>query len=125
MNHRWKGFWIRAHEHSADPEYKLPPAPLFRGTFHCSKVPRKTRVLLCGLGWHELYVNERKFDNRVLSPCVMQYTRHVPFIEYDITRFVQEGANCLDILLGNGWFVPITEDVWSFHSAPWCHWEGT
>lgn len=125
MSHRWKGFWIRALEHSADPKYDLPPAPLFRGAFHCSKAPRQTRVLLCGLGWHELYVNGCKFDDRVLAPAVMQYTVHVPFVEYDISGLVHEGDNHIDVLLGNGWYAPVAEDTWSFHLAPWSHWERT
>lgn len=117
--HSWKGHWIRA-ELPSDPEYGMPPAPLFRGVFFCRKAPQNVRIFLSGLGWHELFLNGTKADDRVLAPAVMQFDRHVPYIEYDVSPLAHPGKNIVEVILGNGWYYPFTEDVWHFQHAPWC-----
>ncbi len=122
----WQGIWIRA-EIPSDPEYGMPSAPLFRGIFSLERIPQNMRVYLSGIGWHELYVNGRKADDRVLAPVVMQYTKHIPYIEYDIKELVKSGENSVEVILGNGWYHPYAKDVWNFQCAPWNppSWEAT
>jgi len=122
----WQGIWIRS-EIPSDPEYGMPAAPLFRGVFSCLETPRETRIYLSGLGWHELYVNGQKADSRVFAPVVMQYTKHVPYIQYEVSKLIRNGENIIDVILGNGWYYPFANDVWHFEYAPWCPpgWEAT
>ena len=115
----WSGYWINSGRGMGTPTTATPAAPYLRTTFECKSTPGKATVFLCGLGWHELYVNGRKADDRVLAPVATQFDRHVSWIEYDITPFVRPGKNALAVLLGNGWYNCQTAEVWSFDKAPW------
>lgn len=106
----WSGYWIQANS---------DPAPYFRKTFELDFIPQRAVLHLCGLGWHELYVNGIKPDDRVLAPTVSQYDRHVQYISYDITTWLRKGKNAIAVLLGNGWYNCQTEVSWNFSHAVW------
>ena len=93
-------------------------APYLRKTFVCERKPKKATVFLCGLGWHVLYVNSRKADDRVLAPTVSQFDKHVGYIDYDVTKLLKKGKNAVTVLLGNGLF-NCSNPKWSFDKAPW------
>ncbi len=117
----WKGYWINTGKvcNPAALDDLYVPAPYLRKTFVCKKHPKKAIAYVAGLGWHELYVNGKKADDRVLSPVVTQYDRHVSYIEYDITKLLKTGKNAVAVLLGNGWYDCATHEVWCFDKAPW------
>lgn len=56
--HSWQGVWITAEE----------KGPLLRRSFQYKKSGERVYALVAGLGWHELYVNGKKADDRVLAP---------------------------------------------------------
>jgi len=114
----WQGRWINAGLTMVSPDDAPGAAPYLRKTFVCAASPRKASIFLCGLGWHELYVNGRKADDRVLAPAATQFDRHVSYIEYDVSALLGKGKNAVAVLLGNGLFncrVP----KWNFDRAPW------
>ena len=119
MERQWRGRWINAGLTMGSPSDEVLPAPYLRKTFDCAQKPEKASVFLCGLGWHELYINNQKADDRVLAPAVSQFDKHVGFIEYDVTNLLQQGKNAVAVLLGNGWYNCQTHEVWSFDKAPW------
>ena len=108
--HSWDGFWISAGE----------KGPLLRRSFDYQAVSGKVYALVAGLGWHELYVNGKKADSRVLSPVVTQYEKRVSYIRYDITNLLNPGRNALGVMLGNGWYnCRYPKNVWHFDTASW------
>ena len=47
------------------------PAPYLRKSFRLEVLPEKAELLICGLGFYELYVNGRRITKGLLSPrCV-------------------------------------------------------
>ena len=115
---KWLGRWINAGLTMGTPTDTMLPAPYLRKTFELTAVPQKASVFLCGLGWHVLYVNNQKADDRVLAPCLTQYDKHVSFIEYDVTGLLKKGRNAVTVMLGNGLF-NCHEPHWSYDKAPW------
>ena len=118
IERKWFGHWINAGRTMGTPTDEVLPAPYLRKTFDCADTPQKAVIYLCGLGWHELYVNNQKADDRVLAPTISQYDKHVGYIEYDVTNLLKKGKNAVCVLLGNGLFnsrVP----KWNFDKAPW------
>lgn len=96
------------------------PAPYLRRRFFLEQEPASPcRLQLVSAGWHELYVNGEKADDRVLSPCVSQFDVHVNGVTYDLTGRLHQGWNALTVLLGNGLFNPDTSEVWNFLHAAW------
>ncbi len=106
----WTGIWITG---------GVDPAPYLRKRVDLAALPRKAVCFLCGLGWHELYVNGTKADTRVLAPVVSQFEKHVSYVAYDVTPLLKAGTNVFAVLLGNGWYNCRTEEVWDFHRTPW------
>ena len=119
ITRNWDGRWINDGRVLCNFEKLEQPAPFFRKEFQLAGKPRRALLYLCGLGWHILYVNGGKADDRVLAPVVTQYTGHVSYIAYDVTRLLHRGMNAVAIVLGNGWFNCETDTGWSFRYAPW------
>ena len=115
---KWVGRWINAGMTMGTPTDKIVSAPYLRKTFVCAAKPKKAEVYLCGLGWHVLYVNGRKADDRVLAPAVTQFDKHVSYIRYDVSGLLKKGRNAVTVLLGNGLF-NCRVHKWSFDKAPW------
>ena len=122
MTRNWNGYWINTGKQMCAPSTEVGSAPYLRKTFDCAAAPRQAKIYLCGLGWHELYVNGRKADDRVLAPVVTQYDKRDSYIEYDVTGLLKPGKNAVAVLLGNGWYNCHTPEVWSFDKAPWRDW---
>ena len=122
MTREWNGYWINDGKTMCAPADWVGAAPYLRKTFVCDKAPEKATVFLCGLGWHELYVNGQKADDRVLAPVVTQYEKRDSYIEYDVTGLLKPGKNAVAVLLGNGWYNCHTTETWSFDKAPWRDW---
>jgi alpha-L-rhamnosidase len=65
----------------------------------------KARAYVCGLGYHEFYVNGEKIGNEVLNPSVTEYAKRVEYVTYDFTAQLEENKqNVVAFELGNGWY---------------------
>jgi len=87
----WKGFWIGG-GNQLRKEFAVP-----------GRVSR-ARAYVCGLGYHELRVNGRKAGRGVLDPGWTTFDKRALYVTYDITPLLQDGANAVGVLLGQGWF---------------------
>ena len=56
------------------------PAPYFRRVFLCPKLITNAKLFICGLGYHELYLNGGKVGAQVLAPVVSQYDKRVRYL---------------------------------------------
>lgn len=100
----WHGKWIAAK--------KGVSSPLFRRAISIEKPVRRARIYISGLGYYELYINGKKVGDRVLDPASTYYNNDQPFklgsrvlySTYDVTDYLQKGANALGVMLGNGWY---------------------
>lgn len=79
-------------------------AKIFRRNF---KLPqgkiRRARAYVCGLGYHECYVNGKKVSTGLFNPAVTDCDKEVLYNTYDITDCLEE-ENAIGIWAGNGWF---------------------
>jgi alpha-L-rhamnosidase len=99
---QWQGRWIC----SPTAQWNgVAPAPYLHSPLHYRQ-EKKVIVHLCGLGWHELWVNGKKADERLLSPTLSRYDQHVGYLDYDVTRLLLTGENDVTVLLGNGYYNP-------------------
>ncbi len=62
------------------------------------------------MGYYELYLNGKRVGNHVLDPGFSDYDRRLLYVTYDVTSLFGQGANAIGVILGNGWFHPITPD---------------
>ncbi|MDR1719704.1 MAG: glycoside hydrolase family 78 protein [Dysgonamonadaceae bacterium] len=81
--------------------------PLLRKTF-AFDASGTALLHVNSLGYHEVYLNGRKVDNRVLSPAVSQLNKRSLIVTYDVTPCLLQGENELVIWLGQGWYKKTT-----------------
>jgi alpha-L-rhamnosidase len=111
----WRGQWI-AHPEASWAETR--PAPFFRKVINLAAV-RRARVYLCGLGYHELYINGVRVGDAVLSPAFTRYDRRALYLTYDVTALLNPGENVFGVILGNGFYNQAARDAWYFEKSPW------
>jgi alpha-L-rhamnosidase len=110
----WKGHWIGAGLSPSDPQ-----ALYLRRETILLKRPVRATAYICGLGYSVLYLNGQRVGDRVLDPAFTDYDKRVMYSTYDVTALLHLGPNALGVILGNGWYNPITPDLFGFEKAPW------
>lgn len=93
--------------------YKPDPAPLMRHTFKVSKPIAKARLHFAGLGLGLANVNGSPVSDQVFDPAWTHFDKRILFRTHDVTTQLNEGENCLALMLGNGWYNPLPLRMWS------------
>lgn len=119
MSKKWGARWISTGKTMLRMVKTTDPAPCLRKEFNCPEHWDSAILYLCGLGWHELYINGKKVDSRVLTPVISRYDQHVSYIKYDVTALLRSGANAIAVILGNSLYNAFEKDHWYFDTAPW------
>ena len=97
----WGASWVEAPPRQADqPE----AAPLFRKEFAVAGPVRQARAYVCGLGYHELYLNGMKVGDGVLEPAQTDYPKRALYVAHDITGLLHPGENAVGLWVGDGWY---------------------
>lgn len=94
----WQGKWISVPVNFQGGTLRA------RKRFSLEKEVRRARVCVCGLGYHELYINGTKQGDAVLNPGVTAYDKRVLYCAYDIGSDLQKGDNVIGVELGYGWY---------------------
>ena len=93
----WKSLWIK------HPEAPAEQHIWFRKSFSLAQPAEKALFHIASMGYHELYVNGKKADDRVLAPALTRLDKRVLYVTYDITRLLENGSNTIAIWFGPGW----------------------
>lgn len=94
-------------------------APLVRKSFVIEKTVRRAELLICGLGFYELYANGEKITKGFLAPYISNPDHLLYYDRYDLAGCLNQGENVLGVILGNGFFNNPGGAVWDFHLASW------
>ena len=111
--HMLKKYFVHAGTDYSTME-KQVPAPYFRRNFEITKKVKKASILICGLGFYELYVNGVHLTKGYLAPYRSNHNHFLYMDEYDLTDYLIVGKNVVAILLGNGMQNPFGGFVWGF-----------
>ena len=101
----WRAQWIgldRAMPHDSETQWSRLSARYLRKEFTAAKTVKSARVYISGLGLYELFINGRRVGDQVLAPAPTDYRKSVLYNTYDVTAHLQQGANALGVVLGNG-----------------------
>jgi alpha-L-rhamnosidase len=79
-------------------------APLLRRAFVLDRSVVEAVLLICGLGYHEPWINGARVGDHVLDPSQTDYEQRVLYVRHDVTDMLQKGTNVLGVVLGNGWY---------------------
>ena len=93
------------------------PAPYFRRCFEIGAPVRSAKLLICGLGYYELYLNGSNITKGRLAPYRSNPDDILYYDAYELAPILLQGKNALGILLGNGIQNDFGSYVWDFDKA--------
>ncbi|MBQ6286155.1 MAG: family 78 glycoside hydrolase catalytic domain [Bacteroidales bacterium] len=99
----WKGTWI-------SPEWKEGMRmPYMRREVTLGKNIERATAFVCGVGAADLFINGEYADpTRILDPAQTNYEQYALYSAIDVTKLLKPGANCLGIMLYDGWYAQST-----------------
>ena len=107
----WQAKWIGdgSKQFAKDEDfYKEDAMPLFKKQVIIHKKIVSARLYISGLGYSEVYINNKKIGDHLLDPGFTAYKKEVLYVTYDVTNsFNNKLENTICILLGNGWYNPL------------------
>ncbi|MHA1784899.1 MAG: family 78 glycoside hydrolase catalytic domain, partial [Candidatus Helarchaeota archaeon] len=86
------------------PKLREDPCPLLRKSFSVKSSFKRAIVHVSALGHYELYLNETKVGENILSPEWTDYDVRVQYQTYDVTALLKEGKNVIGAILADGWY---------------------
>ncbi|WP_282055846.1 family 78 glycoside hydrolase catalytic domain [Maribacter luteus] len=75
----------------------------FRKNLNLSAPAKKAFLHVASCGYHELYVNGKKADNRFLAPAQTRLDKRILYVTYDISDLLVKGDNVIAFWTGPGW----------------------
>lgn len=90
------------------------PAPYLRRSFSADAA-QTARLLICGLGFYELYLNGRRLTKGALAPYISNPDELLYVDAYTVE--LNEGENVIGLLLGNGFLNNPGGHIWDFDKA--------
>ena len=111
MGRKWDGKWISAMIPSGRDMFTAPHR--FFRDFELEEVPVKARLYSTALGVYVPYLNGKRLSEDLFLPGWTNYFDRVQYQTFDVTGFLQKGANTFGILLGSGWFSGRIAGNWS------------
>ena len=77
---------------------------ILRRSFKPWKTIKKAELRICGLGFYELTINNKKVGDAEFAPLWSDYDKSIFYNLYDVTNYLQLGDNEIRVLLGNGFY---------------------
>lgn len=82
------------------------PASYLRTVFDCDKdsLNKNARLYVTAHGLYETWINGKRVGDFVLAPGSYNYDKRLAYQTYDVSDFLREGKNDIQVILGDGWY---------------------
>jgi alpha-L-rhamnosidase len=104
----WKAAIVRSQAPDGSDALGHPWIPdsvkALRQTFSVDKPVKSARLYATALGAYELFLNDDRVGNQVLSPGWTDYRERVNYQTYDVTSQLVRGNNAIGALIAPGWY---------------------
>ncbi len=88
------------------------PAPIFRKEFSIKKNIKKATLYITAAGYYHATLNGERIGKNYLDPAWTNFKKRVYYSEFDLTEELKNGANCMGVTLGNGFYNPLPMKMW-------------
>jgi alpha-L-rhamnosidase len=93
----WKAEWIyKKEQNKKDHNW-------YRKNFKLEENPQSAFIFVASFGYHEVYVNGKKVSNAVMNPVYSFVKKRLPYLTYDIKKYLKKGENVIGIWHAAGW----------------------
>jgi alpha-L-rhamnosidase len=75
----------------------------FRKNLTLEEPIKSAFIHIASVGYHELYVNGKKFDDSLLAPAATRLDKRVLYMTYDVSGLLKTGGNTIALWQGPGW----------------------
>ena len=92
--------------------------PLLRTNFKAGENIAEAKLYITARGIYEPYLNGKHIGNDFFNPGHTQYNKTLLYQIYDVTGFLKEGKNDLQVQLGEGWWsgnATYAGELWNFY----------
>jgi alpha-L-rhamnosidase len=98
--------WSPAVPLEKQPIFPWPPTParLMRRVFANTGAIARARLYIAALGGYRLWLNGRRINDDELQCEPANYAAHIPYRAYDVTTLLQDGANVIGAIVGDGYY---------------------
>lgn len=111
----FKAAWINPEVTEINPEVRQPASYLVKEfDFQDAEVVeredessfdrRSVRVYASAHGIYSLCINGKRVTGNVLSPGTSEYWFRMPYQTFDVTGYLVNGRNKIEVILGDGWY---------------------
>ena len=98
----WKATMIQP-DLKEDPS-RSEPCPLLRKEFALKNGITKARLYITAHGLYEAWINGKRVGDELFTPGWTTYHKCLQYQTYDVTELLQQGANAIGVILGDGWY---------------------
>ena len=88
--------WLRAPDKSEAP-------PIFRKQFTITGSPVEGELQATAMGIYEIHLNGARVGEEYYAPGWTMYQKRLQYQSYDVTPYLRQGENTLDITVARGW----------------------
>ena len=102
---------------SEEPEkdslhYLDDPAPVFRKEFKAENEIKTATLYITAAGYYTATINGSRVGKDMFEPAWTDFSKRIYYSGYDVTSQLQNGNNCLGVMLGNGFYNPLPLRMW-------------
>ncbi|HHU97884.1 MAG: family 78 glycoside hydrolase catalytic domain [Bacteroidota bacterium] len=92
--------------------YGDDPAPMFRKEFQVEEKLESATLFITAAGYYKTTINGKRVGLNYLDPAWTDTSKRVYYTEYDLSDLLNEGVNCVGVVLGNGFYNPLPLRMW-------------
>jgi len=98
----WKADWIEPN--LTEDTSKSNPCPMLRREFRLKGTVKSARAYVTCFGLYQFELNGKVVGDQVFTPGWTAYLHRLQYQTYDVTELLKQGANCMGVILGDGWY---------------------
>ncbi len=92
--------------------FEIDPAPVFRKEFVVKNNIRLATLYISAAGYYLSSLNGNRIGKNYLDPAWTNFSKRIYYSEYNLTKEIHQGTNCLAVTLGKGFYDPLPMKFW-------------
>ena len=98
----WQADWIEP-DIKENPKISNP-CPMLRKEFKLNGAIKSARAYITSRGLYRMELNGQVAGDQLFTPGWTAYLHRLQYHTYDVTELLKNGANCVGVTLGDGWY---------------------